>query len=125
MTLLDHINGALQGFLTGAGKLWHQSMEPWLSNLLSTVSKAEVSALAPIASEAVAELGTDLLAAHGNLSQFSTVAGQVLANTAQKAEAASITAAGTSLFTAVDAAIAGHIAANPPATVDTSAQPAS
>lgn len=108
MKLIDSIHAALSGFVTAAGQLWHTKLEPWLSGLLSNVVHAEVTALMPIAQEATQELVADLAGAKGNLQDFAAIAGQVLANAATKAQAASVTAVGSSLLTAVTAAIATH-----------------
>lgn len=108
MSLLNRIGGALSGVITGAGALWHKSLEPWFEGFLSTVSHAEVAALQPIAVNVVSNLTEQFIASKGDLSKFGDVAASALFEAGIQAKAAGIEAAGTSLLTAVAAAVANH-----------------
>ena len=84
----------------------------WMKNLLNTTIPAEVSALAPYAEEAVEEVAEGIPSLiSGGLSAFATFVAPLLTTTATKAEAAGITAAGSSLVTAVGSAVANKVAA--------------
>ena len=93
----------------------------WLQNFFNTIVPAEVTALAPFAEQAVEEAAESLpTLITGGLSAFATAVAPILLATAQKAEAAGITAASSSLITAVGGAVANAAAAQVSAGAGTS-----
>jgi hypothetical protein len=84
----------------------------WLGATAKVVVADVVSALAPLAQEAVSESLTALVASNGDTKAFIAAVGPILTATAEKAEAAAIKVSGHDLLLAVGAAIAN--AAPPP-----------
>ena len=80
--------------------------EAELAGFFSTAEADLVSALTPLATEAVRELSDALSASAGNPAAFATAAGQVLTSLAGKAEAAAVEATGAALLQTATAAIA-------------------
>lgn len=110
MNLLDHINATLKPFLTGAGKLWHNDVEPFLSNLLTSVSHAELKLVTDTAAAYVEQALPALTkaAATGDWETFTDTQGSVIASTASELEKQSQVVAVTALTTGVNALISGH-----------------
>ena len=103
----------IENFISGA--------ETFLGNFFKTAAVAEVSALMPIATQAVATLTSDLAASGGNLEAFGNAAGKALQAAGTAAVAASIEATGASLLQAVSSAIS---AVQPKVTVTAAVTPA-
>lgn len=83
----------------------------WMKNLFNTTIPAEVSVLAPYAEEAVEEVAEGIpTLISGGLGEFAAFVAPLLTSTATKAEAAGVQAAGSSLITAVGAAVANKVA---------------
>lgn len=107
MNLLDRVKATLNGFVIDAGVYWHSSLEPWFENLLKTVVHAEVDLLIPLARQAAADVIADVGTAT-TFQGFLNSAGEIAVRTANAAKDQGLRVAGTSLLTAVTAAIAEH-----------------
>lgn len=103
MNLFQRIGNGLMSFV-------HDDLEPWLASLLKNTSHAVMTAIVPLATEAVKEEEQVLIsaAASGDFSGFAAASGRVLAATATKVEAAGLNAGVGAVVTAVDAALAHH-----------------
>jgi hypothetical protein len=79
----------------------------FLKNLFKTTVSSEVAALAPFAEQAVSTAVSDIgVLFSGGLKAFATAVAPVLVSTAEAAEAAGVSAAGSSLISAVGGALA-------------------
>lgn len=115
---------SLWNYVTGEAEKDWQLILGFLKNFWKVVVPAEISALAPIAEKALADLGISV-SNSSTLSEIATAAGQVLSATASKAEEAGLQAAGSALIIAVGGAIANAQAAEvSPAPVATPVTPA-
>lgn len=97
---------------------WANDVWPGLKSLFKSTVSAEVTALQPIVSATVAEIGAALPSVT-SLSQAATVMGGIFTSVAQKAEAASISAGVASLVTAVSGEIGNLLGATTPSVTTT------
>jgi hypothetical protein len=96
------------------------TVEPAIAAFFKTAETDLVTALTPIATSAVSQLSTALIASAGNPTAFATAAGQVLTSIASQAEAAGIEATGAAILSTASTAIA---ALQPTATATVTATP--
>lgn len=110
MTLLDRLHAALQGTLTGAGKMFHETLEPWMKGLLTTVSHDAVTIAAAAATGYVEQAAPALAAAaaSGDWQGFADKQAAIIAQTATDLEKNATKTAVTDVSTAVIALVAGH-----------------
>lgn len=95
----------LWNYVTGEAEKEWQSILGFLKNFWNNVVPSEISALAPIAEQALADLGISITNS-STLSEIASAASSVLKATATQAESAGLKAAGSALITAVAGAIA-------------------
>lgn len=91
----------IENFVTT--KVW-----PFLRNIGKSVVTAEINNLVPIATAAVAEAQTEIVAAaaSGSINNLGAVLGALVTKTAAQAESAAITAGATSILASVGTALA-------------------
>jgi hypothetical protein len=112
---VNSVSGFFANLLSSAESFFNNDVWPFLKNLFSNVLENEITALAPLAEEAVTEIGGDVLGAISNPGGFVKALNATVAILWEKAQTLAVPVAETSIVTSAHAALTNYVAANTPA----------